>query len=75
VDLTLLTGFGREEGYITALLESFQPRIENASEFALTRRVLLLRANSGVGLDIALGGLPLKKQQWRDPACLNIRAS
>jgi hypothetical protein len=35
--------------------------IENAAEFALSRRVLLLRAGSGVGLDIALGGLPFEE--------------
>ena len=42
VDLTLLTGFGREEHYIRPLLQHFEARIPNAAEFALTRRVLLL---------------------------------
>ena len=61
VDLTLLTGFGGEAPFIAVLLEHFDARIENAAEFALTRRVLLLRAKSGVGLDIALGGLPFEE--------------
>ncbi len=61
VDLTLLTGFGDEERFVEILLASFEARIENAAEFALTRRVLLLRAPSGVGLDIALGGLPFEE--------------
>jgi hypothetical protein len=61
VDLTLLAGFGQEEPYVTALLEKFDPRIPNAAQFALTRRVLLLRAKSGVGLDIALGALPFEE--------------
>lgn len=43
------------------LLAHFDARIEHAAEFALTRRVLLLRAKSGVGLDIALGGLPFEE--------------
>ena len=62
VDLTLLTGFGGEEPFVNTLLGRFEPRIEDAAQFALTRRVLLLRAESGVGLDIALGGLPFEER-------------
>lgn len=61
VDLTLLTGFGGEEHYISFLLERFEPRIEGALQFALHNRVLLLRAQSGVGLDVALGALPFEE--------------
>ena len=61
VDLTLLTGFGGEGPFIQTLLRRFEPRIEGAAEFALTRRVLLVRAASGVGLDIALGGIPFEE--------------
>lgn len=61
VDLTLLTGFGGEERYIRPLLAQYSARVEAAEEFALSRRVLLLRAPSGVGLDIALGGLPFEE--------------
>jgi len=61
VDLTLLTGFSGEERFIRLLLNRYQPRIEDAAEFARTRRVLLLRADSGVGLDVALGGLPFEE--------------
>jgi hypothetical protein len=61
VDLTLLTGFGTEQPFVEILLSRFEARIENAAEFALARRVLLLRAKSGVGLDIALGGLPFEE--------------
>jgi len=57
----LLTGFGQEERFVQILLSRFEARIEKAAEFALTRRVLLLRAPSGVGLDIALGGLPFEE--------------
>lgn len=62
VDVTLLTGFGGEAPFIETLLANFEPRIENAAHFALTRRVLLLRAKTGVGLDIALGGLPFEER-------------
>ena len=61
VDLTLLTGFGGEETFVKILVKQFEPRIPEASEFALKNRVLLLRAKSGVGLDIALGGLPFEE--------------
>jgi Nucleotidyl transferase AbiEii toxin, Type IV TA system len=61
VDLTLLTGFGAEEDFLAALISRFPARIEDAAPFALKHRVLLLRAASGVGLDIALGGLPFEE--------------
>jgi len=61
VDATLLTGLVGEDDYIQTLLRAYDPRIEDAAEFARTRRVLLLRAKSGVGLDIALGSLPFEE--------------
>jgi hypothetical protein len=61
VDLTLLTGFSGEERFISRLLDHFTARIPDAAEFARANRVLLLRAASGVGLDIALGGLPFEE--------------
>ncbi len=61
VDLTLLTGFGGEDRFIDILLRHFEPRIQQPAEFALAHRVLLLRARSGVGLDIALAGLPFEE--------------
>lgn len=60
VDLTLLTGFGGEDRFITALVSRFEARIPAAEAFARDNRVLLLRTDSGVGLDIALGGLPFE---------------
>jgi hypothetical protein len=61
VDLTLLTGFAKEAEYVDVLLRHFEPRRPDAAAFARTARVLLLRASSGVGLDIALGGLPFEE--------------
>jgi hypothetical protein len=61
VDATLLTGIGHEERFIQTLLRCFEPRIDEAAAFARSRRVLLLRAESGVGLDIALGSLPFEE--------------
>lgn len=60
VDLTLLTGFGGEAAFVDVLLQHFPGRLPDARAFALEHRVLLLRSASGVGLDIALGGLPFE---------------
>ena len=43
------------------LIEAFEARIDDAAQFAAVNRVLLLRASSGVGLDIALAGLPFEE--------------
>ena len=61
VDLTIMTGFHDELRFVSTLVERFEPRIDDAAEFARVNRVLLLRAPSGVGLDIALGGLPFEE--------------
>ena len=56
VDLTLLTGFGDEARFIARLTTLFAARIPDADAFALANRVLLLRTDTGVGLDVALLG-------------------
>jgi hypothetical protein len=61
VDLTLFTGFADERRFVSTLMETFEARIADAAQFAAVNRVLLLRAPSGVGLDIALGGLPFEE--------------
>ncbi len=62
VDLTLLTGFGHEEDFVDGLLAGFVARRPDAREFALLRRVLLLRTGSGVDVDVALGGFPFEER-------------
>lgn len=61
VDLTLLTGFADEGRFVSVLMDAFDARLDDAAQFAAVNRVLLLRAASGVGLDIALGGLPFEE--------------
>jgi hypothetical protein len=68
VDVTLLTGFADEMAYVAALMARFAPRRSDAAEFARIHRVLLLEARSGVGLDIALGGLPFEDRSSTVPA-------
>lgn len=64
-DLTLLTGFGGEEPYIGELLGRFESRVPDGLQFALINRVVLLRSTSGVGLDVALGGLLFEESAVR----------
>jgi len=60
IDLTILTGFGGEEKFIDALLDSFEARIPDARKFALQHRVILLKNTAGVGLDISCAGFPFE---------------
>jgi len=60
VDLTLLTGFGKEEAFVDALLSEFTSRRNDGRDFALRYRVLLLHIGN-VGVDIALGALPFEE--------------
>lgn len=59
-DFTLLTGWGGEETYIAEILAHFEVRIPNAREFALSRRVMLIRGSNGTPADIMLGALPFE---------------
>lgn len=61
VDMTLLTGFGNEEPFVHEWLAHYESRVEKPLVFALENRVLLLRSAGGIGIDIALGGLPFEE--------------
>jgi len=60
VDLTLLCGLGDESAAIDWLLAKFAARLPDARDFALRNRVLLLRASSGVAIDVSLGAIPFE---------------
>ena len=62
VDLTVVTGFGGEEPYVDTLLARLRARISDARTFALQHRTLLLAANNGVHVDIALGAMPFEER-------------
>jgi hypothetical protein len=62
VDLTLLTGFGNEERFVDVLLGAYLARRSDARDFALSRRVLLVRTASGIDVDIALGAFPFEER-------------
>jgi len=60
-NVTLLTGFGHEEEFVRELLSWYEARVPEPLAFALANRVLLLQAPSGVGIDVALGGMPFEE--------------
>lgn len=62
LDLTLLTGFGREAEFVRMLLGLFESRIPDAADFAERYRVLLLRTEEGMPVDIALGAMPFEER-------------
>lgn len=72
VDVTLLTGFGSEEGYVDAFLSAYESRISDERNFALKNRVLLLRSSLGIGIDIALGALPFENDAVRRAKVIEV---
>ena len=64
-DMTLLAEWGKEEGYVTALLDRFESRIPDGHAFGLSRRVLLIQASNGKDVDVVLGALPFEAEMVR----------
>ena len=60
-DLTLMTGFANEEHFVDLLLKEFIACEKDARDFALQRRVLLLKHPNGVPMDVALGAIPFEE--------------
>ena len=58
VDLTIFSGFGGEQAVIERELRILEPRIDNAVEFALLNRVLLVQDKSKCSIDISLAAMP-----------------
>ncbi len=61
VDATLWTDFGNEAPVIDRILETLQPRIDDASGFALLNRVLLVQEPGGIDTDISLAAFPFER--------------
>jgi hypothetical protein len=65
VDASVLTGFGPEEDFISAILKTYQARLPDAKEFAQRHRVLLVQTPSGIDFDISLAALPFEEEMIR----------
>lgn len=61
-DATVLTGWSNDELLVDSLLATFAARQEDAREFALQHRVLLIRSSEGTNLDVALGAIPFEER-------------
>jgi hypothetical protein len=59
IDVNILAGFGGEAEVIDTLLAA---RLPDAREFARAKRVLLLYASDGTGIDVSLGALPFEEK-------------
>ena len=59
-DLSVLVEPGQEPRVAQDLLARLPARIENAADFAARTRVVLLRSEQDVGIDIVLAGLPFE---------------
>jgi hypothetical protein len=62
VDVTLLTGFGKEELFVDELLAVYPLRPPCTREFALRNRVLLLTGWEDTPMDIALGAADFEER-------------
>ena len=60
VDLTALAPFGEESRTLDVLLSAFEARVPDARAFAERYRVLRLRSDEGVGIDVSLAALPFE---------------
>lgn len=60
VDLSVLAPYGDEERALQCLLTTFEERRPNIREFALLRRVVLIKTGDGVSVDVALAAFPFE---------------
>jgi len=62
VDVTLLTGFGKEEAFVDELLANYRLRPPGTRESALRDRVLFLTGWQDTPVDIALGAVDFEER-------------
>jgi hypothetical protein len=62
IDVTVMTGIGKEAGYIDALLGLYSGRLPDSRNFALKHRVLLLESDEGIPIDVALGAIAFEER-------------
>ena len=62
VDATVLADYGTEDRVIDAVLGRFAARRDDARDFALANRVLLVRATNGVDMDVSLAAFEFERE-------------
>jgi hypothetical protein len=79
VDVSVLAPYGDEAAVIATLTAAFQLRMAGAEQFALDRRVLLLRTPVHVNVDVALAAHPFEAEAiaravtWTPESDLDLR--
>ena len=74
VDLSVVVEPGQESRIAHTLLAGLQPRIADAAAFALRSRVVLVQSPDGIGVDIALAGLPYEVRVMERSSDWNLDA-
>jgi hypothetical protein len=62
VDATVLCAFGDESRLATEILKNYRSRIENAIQFAIQARILLLQDIRKNKIDLSIGGLEFEQR-------------
>ena len=62
IDLQVFTGLEDDDNFIKQLLNRYETRIDDPTNFALTNRVMLLRSQSGIGIDLSLAFTPYEQE-------------
>jgi hypothetical protein len=62
IDVSILAQFGNEFSVIDPLLQKYTPRVSDARQFAMESRVLLLKSETGIPIDVVLAGLPFEEE-------------
>lgn len=55
IDITVLSSPGKDEKLINLLLKKFSSRISDPLKFALKNRIILLKINNEIPVDVSLG--------------------
>ncbi|MFP4307022.1 MAG: nucleotidyl transferase AbiEii/AbiGii toxin family protein [Desulfococcaceae bacterium] len=62
IDISILAQFGHEFSVIDPLLQKYPARVSDARQFAMESRVLLLKSEIGIPIDVVLAGLPFEEE-------------
>ncbi len=57
IDLTVFTNLRNEPELVAEFLKRYKPKFSGVEHFALTERILPMFTESGIGIDLTLGGL------------------
>jgi hypothetical protein len=74
VDISVLCPFGLEESRIDQLLTLFPNHEIGAKEFAIQNRILPVKADNGIGIDIGIAGFPYEEEALARARSVELRA-